>query len=558
MKQILSIGLLAWSTAHAVELGSVSLTSVEGEPLRAQIPIKLAAGESMQQLAASIIETNPHLPDLHLVLAEAPAPHINLSSKKPITLKKLGLTLQVSQGDEENEYHYDLTFKAMGLNTAQQTKPFSYGPVKPGETLWQVATVFAKQYKITPEQAMASLHEHNKNAFAQGNKNQLMAGSYLSLPQQLKKSKPVTHPPVLFTPTDIVKQTHVVEPAPAIAVADTASSPTVIPEFPSIEQGKQIAMNVSSGFPGVPSLKLLSPLSDARSALFTQTLNHVIGDENTAMTKLLDTLRQDLKGAHEAIALEREAKERLQTQLDDLQIQMRALAELVSLQQTPGRIALSETTVQAGSLPMLFQGIGSSPLAMVLFAIAAASLLMYAWDRFAPTRLTPVPVASVTMTKPKPRPTLPSLHDVDACVAQGRYYQAQELLESMLKHRPSDFDALYKLCQLYVKTDSRSSFESKVGKISPRWRMMYPERFDRLKALHQRAWAVSMSVHGDEAPVYEGDPPSDPVQTKLDLARAYIDIGDQASAYDILEEVLREGTAAQVASAQVLMGQIKS
>ena len=49
-------------------------------------------------------------------------------------------------------------------------------------------------------------------------------------------------------------------------------------------------------------------------------------------------------------------------------------------------------------------------------------------------------------------------------------------------------------------------------------------------------------AHDPGEPVYEGDPPSDPVQTKLDLARAYIDIGDQVSAYEILGEVLKEGT----------------
>ncbi len=53
----------------------------------------------------------------------------------------------------------------------------------------------------------------------------------------------------------------------------------------------------------------------------------------------------------------------------------------------------------------------------------------------------------------------------------------------------------------------------------------------------------------------EGDA-SDDSSTKLDLARAYIDMGDPDGAKSILEEVLEEGNDAQKAQAQELLGQI--
>jgi pilus assembly protein FimV len=43
------------------------------------------------------------------------------------------------------------------------------------------------------------------------------------------------------------------------------------------------------------------------------------------------------------------------------------------------------------------------------------------------------------------------------------------------------------------------------------------------------------------------------VGTKLDLARAYMDMGDPDGARNILEEVLTEGSAAQKQEAQRLM-----
>lgn len=58
---------------------------------------------------------------------------------------------------------------------------------------------------------------------------------------------------------------------------------------------------------------------------------------------------------------------------------------------------------------------------------------------------------------------------------------------------------------------------------------------------------------GSEEPPAPGQ--GDEADTKLDLARAYIDLGDEAGARELLEEVLEEGTEAQRESArQVLSG----
>jgi pilus assembly protein FimV len=48
------------------------------------------------------------------------------------------------------------------------------------------------------------------------------------------------------------------------------------------------------------------------------------------------------------------------------------------------------------------------------------------------------------------------------------------------------------------------------------------------------------------------------VGTKLDLARAYVDMGDPAGARSILEEVLDEGDAAQRQQAQKLLDSLPS
>jgi pilus assembly protein FimV len=48
----------------------------------------------------------------------------------------------------------------------------------------------------------------------------------------------------------------------------------------------------------------------------------------------------------------------------------------------------------------------------------------------------------------------------------------------------------------------------------------------------------------------------DEISTKLDLARAYVEMGDKEGAADILDEVLAEGDAAQKEEAQKIKDSI--
>ena len=61
---------------------------------------------------------------------------------------------------------------------------------------------------------------------------------------------------------------------------------------------------------------------------------------------------------------------------------------------------------------------------------------------------------------------------------------------------------------------------------------------------------------GEEQQAEAGEAELDEVGTKLDLARAYIDMGDPDGARSILEEVLDEGNDAQKQEAEELMGRI--
>lgn len=52
---------------------------------------------------------------------------------------------------------------------------------------------------------------------------------------------------------------------------------------------------------------------------------------------------------------------------------------------------------------------------------------------------------------------------------------------------------------------------------------------------------------------HESDVSEDEVQTKLELAKAYLEMGDEDSAKDILQEVQKEGNSAQSEEASKLL-----
>ncbi len=458
MKQILTVGLLVWSTAQAVELGSVALTSRAGEPIAAKIPIVLGEDESMEDLSVAILSSNPPVDDLTFVLSEGTSPQIRLSSQSPVSAQKLAIAVQISNLTASSEYQYELTLPKQNVPKVSTQKPFVYGPVKSGDTLWHVASTFAKHYRITLDQSMTALYEHNKKAFAKGNENQLMAGSYLKLPATIGQTVKPKHAAVRFKPTDVI--TH---PRETTAVAVTDESTTEIPSFPQIADGKQVAMNFSNALSGVPALKLLNPLTDANTALFSSTLNSVLGAEDTAFVKLIDTMQEELRGAREAIDLERKAKQALESQLNDMQVQLRALTELVALRD--GRVGENGQGVGI-TLPSFSTTSTQDHIILIVAAIGIASLLMYAWE------------------------------------------------------------------------------------------YLFTRRAVVVAPVKQPQVVAARVSHERKPDVYEGDPPSDPVQTKLDLARAYIDIGDKASAQDILLEVVQEGNPSQIMSAEILMSQL--
>jgi len=64
----------------------------------------------------------------------------------------------------------------------------------------------------------------------------------------------------------------------------------------------------------------------------------------------------------------------------------------------------------------------------------------------------------------------------------------------------------------------------------------------------------TMTEHDNATEFFAGE---DTISTRLDLARAYLDMGDPEGARSMLDEVLTEGNAAQKEEARKLLAEIR-
>lgn len=79
---------------------------------------------------------------------------------------------------------------------------------------------------------------------------------------------------------------------------------------------------------------------------------------------------------------------------------------------------------------------------------------------------------------------------------------------------------------------------------------------DWLSAVGDDLTAFEVDLLGEDEPEYDGVTGTDEISTKLDLAKAYIDMGDQESALSILDEVAEDGSEDQQREASALRRQI--
>jgi pilus assembly protein FimV len=199
------------------------------------------------------------------------------------------------------------------------------------------------------------------------------------------------------------------------------------------------------------------------------------------------------------------------------------------------------------------------------------------------------------------------LTEADVYIAYGRFEQAEDVVKGALQDQPGDPELTAKLLEIYRVSGNTEAFHSlaagfreSVGDDSPLWKKvavmgyemspdeeLYHDAGDTaVDLVDTEDLSAEVALAGDlesmEASVESGEvtdntieftlddsgesdledasegqlDKSDEVGTKLDLARAYIDMSDPESARSILEEVLEEGNDQQKAEAEELFARL--
>ncbi len=193
------------------------------------------------------------------------------------------------------------------------------------------------------------------------------------------------------------------------------------------------------------------------------------------------------------------------------------------------------------------------------------------------------------------------LTEADVYIAYGRFEQAEDVIKTALQDQPRDTQLMAKLLNIYrvsantgAFNDLAASFREAVGEDSPQWQevaaMGYELSPDNelyrgagdspvardtdaelaadLEGMEDSVepgevtdntieFTLDETVATDEEGAGEGLlEQSDEVGTKLDLARAYLDMSDPESARSILDEVLEEGNEQQKAEAEELFAKL--
>jgi FimV-like protein len=237
------------ANAQAVSLGKIEVASFLDEPLYAEIPLKLDAGESSTKVLVEIasasdykifeVYRDPVVKSIRVDVArDGRGTRVELSSRTSLKSPFFNLVLKIRYGrvthfkkfpvfleppksiqksgkkkplqsvkaivpsgtSQASVVSKAVTVKTKG-GTASVFKPYDgwartgrYGPIVRGDSLSIIAQRLRIDHRYTLNQVMVALFEKNRSRFEQNNMNLLKAGSYLDVPtvaevERLSKSQ---------------------------------------------------------------------------------------------------------------------------------------------------------------------------------------------------------------------------------------------------------------------------------------------------------------------------------------------------------------------------------
>ena len=395
-----------------------------------------------------------------------------------------------------------------------------YGPVGNGETLWEIALDWSRGTSLDPNKVMIAIQRENPNAFLRGNINLLKRGAILRMPRvddvraismaaaisevteqadefQGRRSAAAAASPL--TPL-LAEETAPLEAPAEPEVPDTTETDTVATTEPDVEQEVEPLMEE----PVVQDqLELVPPseASDLDSAYGFEESEDGSADASVAVS----TLRQDLARTEEDLITQQQENEYMAERIKELEAQLLAAeedtvqdADLANMEQRLREERLAETadTSDKSDDTAWYSGFTAWLLGLLVLVVAGVGWVM----------------------KRRGEGT-----EFDLGAEDDQLREIKDEAEEVLRvlEEPDDVEA---------EGDNGESLEEPATEDQP---------------------VKQFGATGDDAELLDEES-SDP-EIQLDLARAYISMGDKEAARVILDEVERNGSEEQREEAKKML-----
>lgn len=550
---VLCMVAMPW-LAHAASLGKLSVFSSLGEPLNAEIDIFPSTDEELSSLAATLasdavyreqgVERSAAQSDVRLsvVKKEDGSVVVKLNSAHPITDPFLDMIVDLTWKDGNGKdgslvREYTLLLDPPGqastvVNNASVDvpKPITTNQVvdsekeangnivvKNGDSL----AAIAKRVQVSGvnlDQLLVALYLENKQAFAGKNMNRLKAGTVLKVPSQEA---------VLAVSQEEAKQEIQAQAADwsayknklASAVEESAASEDLNNQTNS---GKVVSKADESALPTETTPRDVVKLSKSESAQPNDVPSHV------------DALKDDLAAKQNTIADTEEKTDAVEKQIADMK-QLLAIKNQ-SLANTQNNAKQSGGS-KAPEVVTVWQTI--NPKMKVLAAVVALLGFILLLVRRKGAKKPALPVQAPVVNAP-------------AAIASEASVEAAPITEDVPQLKTFDLSSISLDFEPVVAAveaeksvapipDAFNGDFSNLLKVEPVTSSVKPAK----KVANSRAKAVTKTVDFSD------------VETKLELAIAYVDMRDKRGAKKLLNEVLKEGDEGQKARAQAFIDQLK-
>lgn len=375
----------------------------------------------------------------------------------------------------------------------------TYGPIGPYDTLWSIARR-VRPGQATIEQTMAALVRLNPGAFIDGDRNRIRGGMILRVPSEGEAMRAASFPPR--------------SPAPAAEIVDTAPA---LPEEPPVTDVPAVSPTegpmdtavtpAETEPPPIAPEPLPEPVSDGLEEALAE--RDRLAEENAALMDDLDRALGDLARAADEIEALEEVVGALELQVETLQQRPPAVPQ--------GRAASRSADSAAPAFSFMAWG------AVALLLLAAAFGVVYQRRRVR---------------------ALEAARDA----YRGPSATAEELADEV--EPDLDFEEPPPVAQdaptepyQPAETYEAASYE--------------PAETDEPAETYADEEPYDPEEEADDAADSPAGPGGYSPNTKLNLARAYVNMGDEETAREVLEEVLAEGDATERAAAQELLDELE-